>query len=139
MRKTIQIGDKYKPLMEYYNSQFDREEFNVFFIKILIAYKKMKDKNIDLIMLSDIIEPYDIDIVQLLKIIDNAKPSKTIDTFFKKETKSLNQEPKQEENLPRQEKKDNGMNFKKKTNAEKTQKANKLKDPILSLGINLSE
>ena len=139
MRKTIQIGDKYKPLMEYYNSQFDREEFNVFFIKILIAYKKMKDKNIDLIMLSDIIEPYDIDIVQLLKIIDNAKPSKTIDTSLKKETKSLNQEPKQEENLPRQEKKDNSMNFKKKTNAEKTQKANKLKDPILSLGINLSE
>lgn len=139
MRKTIQIGDKYKTLMEYYNSQFDREEFNVFFIKILIAYKKMKDKNIDLIMLSDIIEPYDIDIVQLLKIIDNAKPSKTIDTSLKKETKSLNQEPKQEENLPRQEKKDNGMNFKKKTNAEKTQKANKLKDPILSLGINLSE
>ena len=139
MRKTIQIGDKYKTLMEYYNSQFDREEFNVFFIKILIAYKKMKDKNIDLIMLSDIIEPYDIDIVQLLKIIDNAKPSKTIDTSLKKETKSLNQEPKQEENLPRQEKKDNSMNFKKKTNAEKTQKANKLKDPILSLGINLSE
>lgn len=139
MRKTIQIGDKYKTLMEYYNSQFDREEFNVFFIKILIAYKKMKDKNIDLIMLSDIIEPYDIDIVQLLKIIDNAKPSKTIDTSLKKETKSLNQEPKQEENLSRQEKKDNGMNFKKKTNAEKTQKANKLKDPILSLGINLSE
>lgn len=139
MRKTIQIGDKYKTLMEYYNSQFDREEFNVFFIKILIAYKKMKDKNIDLIMLSDIIEPYDIDIVQLLKIIDNAKPSKTIDTSLKKETKSLKQEPKQEENLPRQEKKDNGMNFKKKTNAEKTQKANKLKDPILSLGINLSE
>lgn len=137
MRKTIQIGDKYKPLMEYYNSQFDREEFNVFFIKILIAYKKMKDKNIDLIMLSDLIEPYDIDIVQLLKIIDNAKHSKTIDAFLKKEIKSLNQE--QEKNLPRQEKKDNGMNFKKKTNAEKTQKANKLKDPILSLGINLSE
>lgn len=74
MQRTIQIGDKYKPLMDYYSGLFDKEEFNVFFTQLLIAYKKMKDKNIDLITFSELVEPYDIDIIDLIKLVtENAE------------------------------------------------------------------
>lgn len=78
MRRTIQIGDKYKPLMDYYSEKFDKEEFNVFITKLLIAYKKMKDKNIDLITFAELIEPYDIDIIDLIKLITENAELKTV-------------------------------------------------------------
>lgn len=78
MQRTIQIGDKYKSLMKWYNEQYDKEEFNVFFTKLLVAYKKMKDKNIDLIIFSELIEKYDVDIYDLIRLLEENVNSKKI-------------------------------------------------------------
>ena len=135
MRKTFQIGDKYKPLMEYYSSCFDKEEFNIFITKLLIAYKKMKDKNIDLIILSDLIEPYKLDLIKLIKLIDNMDIPKSInltnDLIIEEAAKKTITENAIEKNTIEIEKKD-----KKEKNFQ-----NKIKDkenPILSLDIDLS-
>ena len=128
MRKTFQIGDKYKPLMEYYSSCFDKEEFNIFITKLLIAYKKMKDKNIDLIILSDLIEPYKLDLIKLIKLIDNMDIPKSINEEAAKKTITENTIEKNTIEIEKKDKKE--KNFQ-----------NKIKDkenPILSLDIDLS-
>lgn len=120
MRKTIVIGDKYKPLMDYYSSCFNREEFNIFITKLLVAYKNMKDKNIDLIIFSDLVEPYEIDIIQLIKLIDNM------------ETKNENNKDKtKEQNINKEKTKEKETEFKKDKEKKET--------PILNLGIDLSK
>lgn len=115
MKKTIQIADKYKPLMDYYDEKFDKEEFNHFITKLLITYKKMKDKNIDLITFSELIEFYDVDIIDLIKII--SENANMIDPS--KESKIV-------------------KNEKKEQDSSKT-KQNPIENPILNLGIDLSQ
>lgn len=136
MRKTIQIGDKYKPLMDYYSEQFDREEFNIFITKLLISYKKMKDKNIDLITFSELIEPYDVDIIDLIKLIT--------------ESAELSDMPPSMEGImvePALNSRPNGESVKKpaKSSSKNTQtkvansQPEKPINPILNLGIDLSQ
>lgn len=72
MRRTIQIGDKYKPLMDYYEGVYDKEEFNIFLTQLLVAYKKMKDKNIDLITLTELMGNYDIDLITLIQLVSQS-------------------------------------------------------------------
>jgi hypothetical protein len=147
MQRTIQIGDKYKPLMDYYSEQFDKEEFNVFITKLLIAYKKMKDKNIDLITFSELIEPYDVDIIDLIKLItentslSNITPSmdgivitQTSDSDDKQEVLET-QDSKiiKMGNKHRELNNNNG----KETQSNHTDKISN--NPILNLGIDLSQ
>lgn len=72
MKKTIQIGDKYIPVMKWLEEIYDKEEYGVFMGKLFDSYKKMKDKNIDLIILTELLSKYDMDIYKLIQILESA-------------------------------------------------------------------
>ena len=73
MKRTITIGDKYKALMSYYEMNYDKDEFNHLITKLLISYKKMKGKDIDIIMLADLMENYDVNIFDFMSYISSCK------------------------------------------------------------------
>ncbi len=145
MRRTIQIGDKYKPLMDYYSEKFDKEEFNVFITKLLIAYKKMKDKNIDLIIFAELIEPYDIDIIDLIKLItENAelKTAPNADSIMITKTSSFDKQevPEVQNSKVINIKNKNRKSISDENKEEQHNSANTVADnPILRLGIDLSQ
>jgi len=134
MRRTIQIGDKYKPLMDYYSEKFDKEEFNVFITKLLIAYKKMKDKNIDLITLTELLEPYDINIIDLIKIV--SENAKMLEPSLK-EAEAFVSPDRPEETWKREARQNSSARLNGETKTEKQQQ--KPINPILNLGIDLSQ
>lgn len=145
MQRTIQIGNKYKPLMDYYSEQFDKEEFNVFITRLLVAYKKMKDKKIDLITFSELIEPYDVNIIDLIKLVtENANLSNitpSVDSIMKTQTSDSDDK---QGVLETQNSKITKTNKHPKPNSDveepKSKHTDKASDnPILSLGINLSQ
>jgi len=154
MRKTIQIGDKYEPLMDYYSKRFDKEEFNIFITRLLIAYKKMKDKNIDLITFSELIEPYNVDIIDLIKLItEHAEPSNIIPSMNgivavsspalheKKEERKGKTESQNSKVMvlkPYGTSKQLNSNQEKKAK-DKSQSTEPINNPILDLGIDLSQ
>lgn len=145
MRRTIQIGDKYKPLMDYYSEKFDKEEFNVFITKLLIAYKKMKDKNIDLIIFAELIEPYDIDIIDLIKLItENAelKTAPNADSIMITKTSSFDKQevPEVQNSKVINIENKNRKSISDENKEEQHNSANTVADnPILRLGIDLSQ
>lgn len=145
MRRTIQIGDKYKPLMDYYSEKFDKEEFNVFITKLLIAYKKMKDKNIDLIIFAELIEPYDIDIIDLIKLItENAelKTALNADSIMITKTSSFDKQevPEVQNSKAINIENKNRKSISDENKEEQHNSANTVADnPILRLGIDLSQ
>lgn len=145
MRRTIQIGDKYKPLMDYYSEKFDKEEFNVFITKLLIAYKKMKDKNIDLITFAELIEPYDIDIIDLIKLItENAelKTALNADSIMITKTSSFDKQevPEVQNSKAINIENKNRKSISDENKEEQHNSANTVADnPILRLGIDLSQ
>lgn len=145
MRRTIQIGDKYKPLMDYYSEKFDKEEFNVFITKLLIAYKKMKDKNIDLITFAELIEPYDIDIIDLIKLIaENAelKTALNTDSIMITKTSSFDKQevPEVQNSKAINIENKNRKSISDENKEEQHNSANTVADnPILRLGIDLSQ
>ena len=147
MRRTIQIGDKYKPLMDYYSERFDKEEFNVFITNLLIAYKKMKDKNVDLITFSELIEPYDVDIIDLIQLIrENASLSNVIPSMDGIVITQTSDSDNKQEVLETQDSKIIKMTNKNRNlNSNKGEEsqsnhADKISDnPILNLGIDLSQ
>ena len=145
MRRTIQIGDKYKPLMDYYSEKFDKEEFNVFITKLLIAYKKMKDKNIDLIIFAELIEPYDIDIIDLIKLItENAelKTALNTDSIMITKTSSFDKQevPEVQNSKAINIENKNRKSISDENKEEQHNSANTVADnPILRLGIDLSQ
>jgi len=145
MRRTIQIGDKYKPLMDYYSEKFDKEEFNVFITKLLIAYKKMKDKNIDLITFAELIEPYDIDIIDLIKLItENAelKTALNADSIMITKTSSFDKQevPEVQNSKAINIENKNRKSISNENKEEQHNSANTVADnPILRLGIDLSQ
>lgn len=146
MQRTIQIGDKYKPLMDYYSEQFDKEEFNVFITKLLVAYKKMKDKKIDLITLSELIEPYDVNIIDLIKLItENADLSNitpSMDSIMKTQTSDSDNKQGVPETQDSRIIKIANKHPKPSSNDEEPQskRTDKTSDnPILNLGIDLSQ
>lgn len=145
MRRTIQIGDKYKPLMDYYSEKFDKEEFNVFITKLLIAYKKMKDKNIDLITFAELIEPYDIDIIDLIKLITENAELKTVlnaDSIMITKTSSFDKQevPEVQNSKAINIENKNRKSISDKNKEEQHNSANTVADnPILRLGIDLSQ
>lgn len=145
MRRTIQIGDKYKPLMDYYSEKFDKEEFNVFITKLLIAYKKMKDKNIDLITFAELIEPYDIDIIDLIKLItENAelKTAPNADSIMITKTSSFDKQevPEVQNSKVINIENKNRKSISDENKEEQHNSANTVADnPILRLGIDLSQ
>jgi hypothetical protein len=145
MRRTIQIGDKYKPLMDYYSEKFDKEEFNVFITKLLIAYKKMKDKNIDLITFAELIEPYDIDIIDLIKLItENAelKTAPNADSIMITKTSSFDKQevPEVQNSKVINIENKNRKSISDENKEEQHNSANAVADnPILRLGIDLSQ
>ena len=134
MQRTIQIGDKYKPLMDYYSEKFDKEEFNVFITKLLIAYKKMKDKNIDLITLTELLEPYDINIIDLIKIV--SENAKMLEPSLK-EAEAFVSPDRPEETWKREARQNSSVRLNGETKTEKQQQ--KPINPILNLGIDLSQ
>ncbi|QUH22122.1 hypothetical protein [Alkaliphilus sp. B6464] len=149
MQKTIQIGDKYKPLMKWYNEQYDKEEFNVFISKLLVSFKSMKDKNIDLIIFSKLVEKYDVDIYDLIKLLEENAKSQPLnnDSLVDINNKEVaTEENNQTINISNPIKaKENNKNIKSfiennnKENKEEKQKEIKIpSNAILSLGINLS-
>ena len=73
MKRTITIGDKYKALMNYYEMNYDKDEFNHLITKLLISYEKMKGKDIDIIMLTDLMENYDVNIFDFMSYISTCK------------------------------------------------------------------
>jgi len=145
MRRTIQIGDKYKPLMDYYSEKFDKEEFNVFITKLLIAYKKMKDKNIDLITFAELIEPYDIDIIDLIKLItENAelKTAPNADSIMITKTSCFDKQevPEVQNSKVINIENKNRKSISDENKEEQHNSANTVADnPILRLGIDLSQ
>lgn len=134
MKKTITIGDKYKPLMDYYSERFDREEFNIFITRLLVCYKKMKDKNIDLITLTELLEPYDINIIDLIKIV--SENAKMLEPSLKEAEASVSSD-RPEETLKREARQNSSARLNGETKAEKQQQ--KPINPILDLGIDLSQ
>lgn len=154
MRKTIQIGDKYKPLMDYYSEQFDKEEFNIFITKLLIAYKRMKDKNIDLITFSELIEPYQVDIIDLIKLItEHVEPSDTASSMddIIAIPSHINNTKEEKRKRPIESKNTKVTALKPQTNIiqpkinheghsnSKNQQNKPINNPILNLGIDLSQ
>lgn len=134
MKKTITIGDKYKPLMDYYSERFDREEFNIFITRLLVCYKKMKDKNIDLITLTELLEPYDINIIDLIKIV--SENAKMLEPSLKEAEASVSPD-RPEETWKREAGQNSSARLNGETKAEKQQQ--KPINPILDLGIDLSQ
>lgn len=142
MRRTIQIGDKYKPLMDYYSEKFDKEEFNIFITKLLIAYKKMKDKNIDLITFAELVEPYDIDIIDLIKLISEhaslSEVTPSMDDIMLPEPDSDNKEIVQKAKRIRT-RKSQQLDHNESEGDESVNTNTITDNPILRLGIDLSQ
>lgn len=80
MKRTIQIGNKYKEMMEEYEAEFDKEEFNIFITKLLVMSRELKNRKIDILVIADLIKTYNIDFFSLIQGISNCANSNNIDT-----------------------------------------------------------
>ena len=67
MKRTIQIGDKYKQLIDEYETQYDKEEFNMLITKLLVLNKDLQNNNIDLFVIGSLIKQYNIDFFTLIQ------------------------------------------------------------------------
>lgn len=88
-RKIIKFGDKHDKLIKYYEKKYDEDEFNSFIIQLLTAYKEMKRKKIDLILLAELIKarPSDLDTVDIMSLMQNNDYVPIEKVTRKKETK----------------------------------------------------
>lgn len=73
MKRTINIGDKYKNMIEEYEYMYDKEEFNMLITKLLSSNLKLKKLNIDLVVIADLIADYNIDFFTLMSCLSNSR------------------------------------------------------------------
>lgn len=101
MRRTIQIGDKYKSLLDSYESELDKEEFNMLIIKLLKVNKEFEDKNMDIFLICELINKYNLDFYTLINLFSKFSQENEIivPTPVKKEV-IVNTKPQNYENSP---------------------------------------
>lgn len=78
MKRTIHIGDKHKSVIEEYEMIYDKEEFNMLITKLLLANKTLRDKNIDILVVADLIDRYNIDFFALMNSISSCRDSRQV-------------------------------------------------------------
>ena len=71
MRRTIQISDKYKDMIEKYELDLGKEEFYMLITKLLKVNKDLEDKHINIFLLYELIDKYNLDFFSLINIISN--------------------------------------------------------------------
>lgn len=71
MRRTIQIGDKYKDMIEKYELELDKEEFNMLITKLLKANQDLQNKNMDIFLVCELIDKYNLDFYSLINIFSS--------------------------------------------------------------------
>jgi len=98
MKKTIQLSDKYIPVIDWLESLYDKEEFGVFMGKLLSSYKTMKEKNMDFLILTELLSKYDLDIYKLIQILESSNTDAL--PVIKKELKPVSKEEIKDELKP---------------------------------------
>lgn len=155
MKRTINISDKYKSMIEDYEKKNDKDEINLLITKLLKANYELKSKGIDILVISDLIYNFDIDFFELMGCLSKSRniENKKIqmdDMENRKEiflSKKKKTEVKKEENI---KKKNNETKIDNETNLDneiinndkeidnKKKESNLIKsNPILDLGIDL--
>lgn len=99
MKRTIQIGDKYKDMLEKYELELDKEEFSMLITKLLKTNQELQDKNIDIFLVCELINKYNLDFFSLINIFSSYSinilnlhnnTNKNIDTTIQETNKNIN-------------------------------------------------
>lgn len=79
MKRTITIGNKYKEMIDEYEDLYDKEEFSMLITKLLVSNKKLKDQNIDILMVADLIDNYNIDFFSLMNCLSMCRNTSKVE------------------------------------------------------------
>lgn len=71
MRRTIQISDKYKDIIDKYEMDLSKEEFHILITKLLKVNQELENKNISIFLIYELIEKYNLDFFSLINLISN--------------------------------------------------------------------
>ena len=66
MQRTFNFSDKQKKLLQDYDNKYDKKELDVLVTNLLKANKQLKDKDIDLLLITDLIIKFDISLYSLI-------------------------------------------------------------------------
>lgn len=127
MQRTINISDKYKSLIKDYENKYDKKEFDVLFTNLLKLNKDLKNQDLDIFVIGDLLLKSNIDSFTLIMAIANIKNGNA----FVPPTPAITQQPKQNK---KETVWDNTVEKEKEKQKEKQNI-----DPILSFGGDLSK
>lgn len=69
MQRTFNFSDKYNSLIREYDKKYDKKELDVLVVNLLKANKNLKDKDIDLLLIADLIVKFDVNLYSLIAAI----------------------------------------------------------------------
>lgn len=104
MRRTIQISDKYKDMIDKYELDLSKEEFSFLITKLLKVNQELEAKDINIFLICELIDKYNLDFFSLINLISNYSTSaKSLNESNEIEIKKDNtkeKEPEEYENSP---------------------------------------
>lgn len=71
MRRTIQISDKYKDMIDKYELDLSKEEFSFLITKLLKANQELESKDMNIFLICELIDKYNLDFFSLINLVSN--------------------------------------------------------------------